>query len=208
MATLAGPNYPAVAESLLNDPDPEGSVWNDPELAEEEDGEPTAALLPVGNHSRSLLLTDFGFQIPEGMWVANFLLEVKRQTGCEYALQDYYLAGVVLVHDYGEPEGFVSKDRSDGNVWWPSDYVWTSFGGESEPADSWFDDPVSAAIVNSSSFGVRLRAKNTAGEVAMYAEIDAVRLTAWYYEPAGGGLLSMLRTIGVPHTPGYNLLRK
>jgi hypothetical protein len=115
-----------------------------------------------------LLLTDFGFEVPESAEIRGISVKVRRAAGSPEEAQD---AGVYLIK--GGTLG--DLDRSIPGSWAGPDLGETSYGG---PTDLW-EEELTPADVNSPDFGVALAASFT-GVGNGRAYVDIVYVTVHY----------------------------
>ena len=166
-----GDNYPSSAS---------GTSWTNPTNIGSDDNSNATYALTSGSTSNILLGNNYGFTIPTGATIDGVTVEIGRWDSGGAGIAD---ATVQLVDGDGSPVG---TNKSAGAAW-PAAEATASFGGS---ADNWTAG-LTAADVNSSSFGVRLQAvSDGAPPVTTQLNVDFIRVTIDYTATIQEGLVS------------------
>ena len=142
-------------------------AWTNPNNAKVTDNTTTDNIWPSGGlRSNELLLSNFGFNLPDSAVVDGILVEVKR-----YGIQA--VDSVVKLMKGGVATGD-DKATTSG---YPFIYEVKAYGG----AEDLWGTTWTVAEINNSGFGVTLSAMNISGSGS--ANIDSVQITVyWHYD--------------------------
>jgi hypothetical protein len=165
-----GPSSPTTA---INNSDLGIAVWNNPTNCLASDDAYAVANLPAPDWTMLLEATGFGFSIPGGATINGVLVEIERH--CDSASVKDREVQLLLT---GVQQG---NDKADTVTTWPGTDAYAGYGGSS---DTW-GATLTPAIVNDSTFGVRLQAQSFGMNDA--ARVDHIRVTVWYTPGAAGG---------------------
>jgi len=130
-------------------------------------------LTTIANQSYYLLGTNFQFNIPTTSTVLGIKAEIKKQTGLCTIGANIRDAEVTLWKD---PFAVGSNKATAAN--WPLTMQYVTYGGAT---DLW-GTTWTASEINSPTFGVAVRARDTAN-LTCRALVDTVRLTVYYSVP-------------------------
>jgi hypothetical protein len=164
--------------------------WNSPNNAQTVDGSSatTATLLSVNTGTTDYLqFTNFGFSIPTGSTIDGITVNVTRKaSGLTLVIGIFSLTGSVndnIVQLVGP--GVTSVNKATGAAWSTSSST-ASYGSSS---DVWGPTVWTAAMVNSSAFGVNVSTALNGGnllgiDLVPGASIDGVTMNITYSLPA------------------------
>lgn len=150
-------------------------AWANPTDAVGADGEFAAynsTVLAVDEESENLDATDFAWSVPTTATIDGIKVEYDRYSDTASGIADVLIQLIV--------GGTATGNNNSAAALWPTTHTIATFGSSS---DLWGLTPT-PADVNGSTFGVRLRCKNTtgAGEIA---NVDQVRITVYYTDVTG-----------------------
>ena len=148
-------------------------TWTNPTNAEVSDAVYATAtgLDAVGNSSKYLLVSSFGFTIPTGSIILGILVEIQKlRTGSAACTDD----SIRIVKG-----GVISGDNKATGTNWPTSESYVSSGGA---ADLW-GLSWTAADINASNFGVVVSAVGGSPVVSSNANVDCIRITVTYTPP-------------------------
>lgn len=145
-------------------------------VAASDDARCVAALSSANPNSHYLVVTNFGFTIPEGAGavIDGIEITVERSTNGTTTAQDRFIR-IVKTGAIGTTEHAVAVDWSNGGT----DTIQT-YGS---PTDLWGETWV-ATDINASNFGIAISAKRMTS--APNASVDHVTAKVYYTEAAAG----------------------
>jgi len=170
-----GPNNPAVAISTGS-----GVAWTSPTNVFTENGTVAQTTL-AGNSSQFLRSTAYGFALSATAIPTGITMQFKRNRGIHTTDPEGFIQDDDIFIVKGGVE--TGTDQSDG-TFWPDILTYSdTFGSSTFLWGATF----SAADINSSGFGVSIRAMNIVDpNSSARASIDHIRLTAWFVLPLAG----------------------
>ena len=138
----------------------------------------TAAQFDIGKKSQTLILSNFGFAIPDGSTIDGIEVSILRRSngGANGAGKDYHLQLTKTV----ETPVASSDDKADTATDWPSVAASATYGGA---ADKWGVASWSEAEIENSGFGLVLAAQTSAANADIW--IDQIQITVYYTAPSG-----------------------
>lgn len=145
-----------------------GSGWTNSGNITADDGN-TADIASTPSGSPNLIASSFGFNIPTGRTILGVEVKVERHATGNFSTTTFW-EDVVLYN--GSDLG---NDKAPGGSWTGTPTVDTIGGA----ADTW-GASLTPAIVNSTSFGVRMKVAATGLESGHTAHIDYVTMRVWY----------------------------
>lgn len=172
MATT-GPLNPS---TLVNDTSSGAVNWSNPTNANSSNNT-YATYTSFSSQSYYLKATNFGFSIPVGSTIDGIVVEIERKASRSDGLNNCRDIDVKLVKSSGT-FGTINKAATGTN--WPTSDTIASYGSSS---DLW-GETWSASDINSSNFGVGLRAFTTI-DLSCTASVDSFAITVYYTAGAG-----------------------
>lgn len=169
-------------ENTDNDNSAGNVAWVNPELAKTQDDSFAYVNLNGGNSSlhssEYLLVQKFDFSVPTSATILGIEVEVdKHSVNSGVQIED---AAIRLIDDNGTIQ---TTDKATATAWSTTDSnTYVSYGGGS---DLW-SDTWTPAQVNSTNFGLALRAQTTCdpagscGGTSAVARVDHVRISVYY----------------------------
>lgn len=157
-----------------------GTVWANPGNVVTSDNNKATVTVSGSATTHNIDATAFGLSIPAGSQIDGVTVHVERMASSSSSIRDY---DVYLV----KGGATIGSDRSSSS-YWPTFDGNATYGGSS---DDW-NTSLTAADVNASDFGVRLKARNYSSS-SRTASVDHIDLTVTYTGPPHG--------IGTPGTP-------
>lgn len=145
--------------------------WDNPANALVEGGGSTTTNLSLGNSSDELQVRDFSFGIPNNATITGVVIVVKKMGGVSIAITDSYIMLRL-------PDNTPSANRGT-ETFWPGALTNVTHGS---PSDLW-GVALTPTIINSSLFGVKLKAKNYNYQFLSEVAIDVVSITVHYTMP-------------------------
>lgn len=140
---------------------------------------------PSGGLTATLILQGFGFAIPAGATVDGITVSIERKGQSANTIKDY---NIQLLNGSGTAVG---SNKADTSVYWPTTDGTKSYGGA---ADTW-SASLTDTDVNSSSFGVAIRAQNLDASNTLSAYIDYVSITVNYTAASGQPMQARSRRV-------------
>jgi hypothetical protein len=187
-ATVTGEhtNINAGGSIYIDPPDPptgrpgSGTGWTSSSRAETSNNSYATYSIARSADSASLDMTDFGFAIPSSATITGITVDVERKASSNTA-SNYITDTDVYLLRSGATAG---TDHALTTTKWPSSDGSQDYGST---ADLW-GTTWTAAQLNSSSFGVRLRAHATcSSSCTLTASVDAISVTVTYTTDAAIG---------------------
>jgi hypothetical protein len=160
-----------------------GTAWTNPGNVVASDNAKATATLSGSALSQNLDATNFGFAIPAGSTIDGVTVRIERMASSSSSIRDY---DVRLLKG-----GSVSGDDKASSSNWPTSDSNATYGD----SDDLWGTTLTSADVNSSSFGVTLKARNVSGS-SRTASVDRIEVTVNYTGPPYG--------IGAP-SPGVQV---
>ena len=156
-------------------------TWSNPTNIYLADGTDVASVIGAAEatvYSHYLKATDFKFAIPDGATIDGIIVEYNEKASTNSASKYVADTALKLVVD----NTVVGDNKATTSTKWGLSYSWVSYGGAT---DKWGLTPTVAEI-NASNFGVVLEVKLATTFSGPIAYVDAVRITVYYTEAAGG----------------------
>jgi hypothetical protein len=188
---MAGPLFPQTA---VNVPIAGARDWGNPQNARQTDG--FGAFVEIGTvpgfleTSAALVVTDFGFSIPNGSTIEGIEVVVKRDgqaTGGSGTPSDF---GIFIV------KGGVATGVDHSNlIPWSGTFPDITYGSNS---DLW-GETWTAADINDSGFGLSIRARKPGARAQ--GRVDSVRITVYVSLPITYGCIGFDSPLDNPATP-------
>lgn len=149
--------------------------WSNPTNVYSSDGNfANAAALAIGTNSEYLVVTNFGFSIPEESHITGITVEIEKKT-----TKVLVVVGSAVVTDNSVmivKNGIIGGiDHASGDTWSTGSAVYATYGNSS---DDW-GHTWEASDVNASDFGVAISA-SFGGLVLPNAQIDNIRISVHY----------------------------
>lgn len=159
-----------------------GSVdWSEPNNAKASDNSYASAVLPSGESSHLLKLTNYGFTLPSGAVPAEVQAQVDRHCTSGKFVTDGHVRMV--------KGGAIKTKEKATAVGWPSaDALEGPYGVN----DGLWGETLAYTDVNASTFGIAMSAFNV-GAGSATAFIDYVPLTVYYRTPAAYNATATIR---------------
>ncbi|WP_224360782.1 hypothetical protein [Hyalangium versicolor] len=158
-----GPLSPTVAtgvSSLI--------IWNQPSEARLDDGASATATLGRGDETNTLVLTGWGFNLPQHATLRGIRVEVRRSASVAGAILDTTVKLKAPGAEYS------NKARTQA---WETSPTVATYGG---PEDLWNTSLLAPAALNDPSFGIVLGAHHSRAHGTAEARVDSVRVTVFY----------------------------
>jgi len=165
----SGPNF---ASTAVDDSSNGGqTTWSNPGNVSADDSSSASTSLLGGQTSDYLKTSGYGFSIPSGVNISGISVDVKRYKNSIGFIQD---SAVRIIK--GGVIG--ATDRSNGTAW-STTPTYQTYGSSSDLwGQSW-----TPADINSGSFGFAISVLDGSTETA---NIDAIRITVYYYSDSTG----------------------
>jgi len=152
-------------------------AWQNTDNAKNSDDVYTQASLLAGQTTNYLLVHNFGFRIPNNATIIGVEVKIeKKQSGLQTGTIEDLVVSLTDSANGNPSTGGQNKALSGA---WPTTDQVFSYGGQN---DTWGLN-LTPAIINSSAFGVTIRAQNTHATDQNTAFIDQVTMRVYYREP-------------------------
>jgi len=169
---------PKICATATDEGSHSGIAWTNPNNITANDGVFATCAMGGGDTTNPLLASNFGFAIPGGATILGIQVDVKRfASGGTVKDNGLFLQSAAVD---------VSADKSTASNWAGASQL-DSYGGA---ADTWGWVGISAALINSATFGFEISGQQATGTPT--AQIDYVQVTVTY----SGGVAKSLMTMG------------
>ncbi len=168
-----------------------GSGWTNSNNARTNDGTYATNSIAVNSSGATLVVSGFGFNIPSTAYIKGVDVEIERKAGSSSSLydEDVFLR---------KSTGSVGTDHKNSSSYWSTSDSLREYGGST---DLW-GTTWTPAEINSSSFGVALRATNDNNSVSVTASVDFIRITVTYTGDTTEGVGTAAQGVKKVHVAG------